>query len=256
VTDPLAAVAALEGVGSAAAHARDAVDALLRHPAMRRGAAAVAAESAMQAARADAELEGGSPEDPDDPVLKGSLRLGAELPSLARTWDRAPLQALARAHVLVARDLEPADDLGRVRSGADRVSQLARLTTEPTRAPGVVVAAVVHGELATLAPFGVADRVVARAAERIVLVARGVDTKAVTCPSVGHLALRRVYDERLAAYASGQPQGVAAWVRHCLEAYAIGAEAVAQRLSPPAARPNSARSYAARPDIAQTGEAR
>jgi hypothetical protein len=229
--DPLAAVAALEGVGSAAAHARDAVDALLRHPALRRDAARVAASSALQAARADAELEDADPDDAAGAVLRGSLRVGAELPSLARTWERAPLQALARVHLLLARDLVPADALGRIVGRGDRVGQLSRLATAPTEAPAVVVAAVVHGELAAAAPFAGADRLLARAVERVVLVSRGVDTKAVTVPSAGHLALRRAYDARLGAYASGAPAGVGAWVRHCLEAYAIGAEVVARDLA-------------------------
>jgi hypothetical protein len=88
----------------------------------------------------------------------------------------------------------------------------------------VVVAAIVHAELRALEPFGSADDVVARAAERIVLVAGGVDTKAVSIPEAGHLELRKAYEPLVRAYASGSPEGVAAWVRHCCDAYARGAE--------------------------------
>jgi hypothetical protein len=93
-----------------------------------------------------------------------------------------------------------------------------------TAAPSVVVAALVHGELATIAPFGVADGVTARVAERVVLVARGVDTRAVSVPEVGHAEFARSYAPLLAAYAEGTPDGVGAWVLHCCEAYARGAE--------------------------------
>ena len=225
--DPLASVADLDGVGVAAAHARDAIDALLGHRAMRRDAAAVAAESALRGARASAELAGGDADDVDDPHLQGALRALGEVPSLAKVWERSPRQALARLHVLAARDLvSDPDTLGRPRPDADaaRLDQLMAVTGAPTRAPGVVVAAIVHGELLALRPFGTADDLVARAAERIVLVAKGVDTKAVGVPEAGHADLSRAYLPLAQAYQGGTAAGVGAWVRHCAEAYARGAE--------------------------------
>ncbi|NDL57758.1 oxidoreductase [Phytoactinopolyspora mesophila] len=225
--DPLARVAALDGVGTAAAHARDAVDALLGHRAMRNQAARLASESAVRGARASAALEGGNAEAVEDPFLQGALRAVAEVPELATLWERAPRQVLARLHVLAARDLvQDADALGRPRPASDhaRLDQILQIATGATTAPGVVVAAVVHGELRSIRPFGVADGVVARAVERVVLVARGVDTKAVTIPEAGHLALARAYEPLLEAYATATPDGVGAWIRHCADAYARGAE--------------------------------
>ncbi|HEX6234092.1 MAG TPA: oxidoreductase [Jiangellaceae bacterium] len=224
--DPFSAVAALSGVGVAAAHARDAIDALLRQPAVRRNAARVAAESAVRGARESAALDGATPDDLDDPLVQGALRATADVPGLAGVWRRAPGQALARIHLLAARDLVAAETLGRPREDVDRVrfDQLLRLAAGATAAPAVVVAALVHGELATMAPFGVADGVTARTAERVVLVARGVDTKAVSVPEAGHAELARAYRPLLKAYATGTPDGVGAWVRHCCEAYARGAE--------------------------------
>lgn len=238
VQDPFAQVATLTGVGAAAAHARDAVDALLRNPAVRRGASRVAAESAVRGAAASAALAGGDPEDVSDPVLQGALRVTAEVPAVAATWRSAPGQALARLHLLAARDLADADAIGRPRSGADRdrLDQLLRLATAPTNAPAVVVAALVHAELLTLRVFGTADGVTARAAERVVLVASGVDTMAVSVPEAGHRQLERAYDPLLEAYAGGGQDGVAAWVRHCCDAYARGAEvglAVCRELTDP-----------------------
>lgn len=225
--DPLASVAELDGVGVAAAHARDAVDALLAHPAMRNDAAAVAAESAVRGARASAVLAGGDADDVGDPYLQGALRVVAEVPGMAQVWERSPRQALARLHVLAARDLvtDP-DALGRPRPDADaaRLDQLMSLLGTTTRAPGVVVAAIVHGELLALRPFGVADDLVARAAERVVLVAKGVDIKAAGVPEAGHAALARAYEPLAQAYRTGTSGGVGAWVRHCAEAYARGAE--------------------------------
>src|SRR5699024_915489 len=156
---------------------------------------------------------GASGEDVDDPVWQGALRVVAEVPGLAATWERAPRQALARMHMLAASDVvDNPDELGRPRPGTPtaRLEQILAPATPPPRAPAVVVAALVHGELAVLRPFGTADGVVARAAERIVLVSRGVDTKAVSVPEVGHHELVRAYQPLLHAYAGGEPDGVGA----------------------------------------------
>ncbi len=225
--DPLAEVAALEGVAVAAAQARDSIDALLRHPAMRRRSGAVAARCAIVDARASATLQGADADDPDDPVLQGTLRVAVELPSLALTWRRAPGQALARLHLLAAKGLVDDDGLGRPRPDAEagiRLRQLLDLAVRPTSAPALVVAAVVHGELAALAPFGSADAVVARAAERVVLVALGADSAAVCPTAAGHLALRRRYAALLPAYASGRRDGLVAWLRYVADACMAAAE--------------------------------
>ena len=225
-SDPFSAVAALSGVGVAAAHARDAIDVLLRQPAVRSNAARVAAESAVRGAHSSAKLDGADGDDLTDPVVQGALRATAEVPSLAGVWSKAPGQALARIHMLAAKDRARRVTLGRPRDGIDaaRFDQLLRLAVAATAAPSVVVAALVHGELVTIAPFGVGDGVTARVAERVVLVARGVDTRAVSVPEVGHAEFARSYAPLLAAYAEGTPDGVGAWVLHCCEAYARGAE--------------------------------
>jgi hypothetical protein len=224
--DPFADVAALTGVGVAAAHARDAIDALLRHPMVRRDPARSASASAVRGARASAVLAGAAPNIRDDPITQGAVRATAEAIHLAPAWRQTPGQVLARLHLLAARDLAEPDELGRPRRGIDRnrFDQLLRLGSGPTAAPGVVAAALVHGELMALNAFHPCGEIVARAAERIVLIARGVDPVGVSVPEAGHLALRRASVDLLGAYAKGEPDQVAAWVRHCCDAYARGAE--------------------------------
>lgn len=180
-------------------------------------------------------------------VVDGAVRLHAELGGQLAAFRRAPRQALARLHVLAAAGLLPAEALGRPRTGprrgvdgldpdplglgqppapaevAARLDGLAALLTAPTAAPAVVVAAVVHAELLVLQPFEALDGLVARAASRLVLVARGLDPKAVSAPEVGHAELRTAYAEAARGYASGDPDGVAAWVVHCAQAVALGA---------------------------------
>ena len=83
------------------------------------------------------------------------------------------------------------------------------MLTAPTRAPALVVAAVVHGEVATMAAFPVGAGLVARAASRLTLAARGLDPGAVSVPEVGHLELgRTAYLDALQGYAGGGPPPV------------------------------------------------
>jgi hypothetical protein len=144
---------------------------------------------------------------------------------MVETWSRAPGQVLARLHVLAAADLADRADLGRpaVHVGP-RLSGLFSLVTGTTTVPAVLVAALVHGELAALAPFGTADGIVARAAARLTGIARGLDPKAVSVPEVGFVELGRAeYARTLAGYAAGEPEGVAAWLVHCCRATEHGA---------------------------------
>jgi hypothetical protein len=232
VPDPLAPLVDLPGVRDAADAARTAIDRLLGHRVLRRESAGVSTESALRGARASAALEGvdmplaelrsGNVE---DPVVQGALRVSAALGSMVETWSRAPGQVLARLHVLAAADLGDRGELGRPAPHAGpRLSGLFSLVTGTTTAPAVLVAALVHGELAALAPFGAADGVVARAAGRLTGITRGLDPKAVSVPEVGFAELgREAYAEALAGYASGQPGGVAGWLVHCCRATEHGA---------------------------------
>lgn len=243
-SDPLARAAELPGVPEAVAETRDAVDRLLRHRMLRGPRSVVSrlsAESALRGARASAALDGedialerlrGNRAAPADaPVLQGALRVIGALPALADTWHRAPRQVLARLHALAAAGLAEPERLGRPRSGppapeadevAARLGLLAELLAGGSNPPALVLAAVVHGELLTLRPFGLADGVVARAAQRLTLMTCGLDPKGVTVPEVGHLEQRDSYTAALPGYAAGTPDGVAGWIRHCAAAISLG----------------------------------
>jgi Fic family protein len=149
---------------------------------------------------------------------------------------------LARLHVLAAADVVDADELGRPRLAgqnatdvlklgpppapaevAARLESLSGLLTAPTKAPALVVAALVHGELLALRPFGWGDGIVARAAQRLTLVERGLDPKSLTAPEVGHAELADEYVLALRGYLAGSSEGVAAWVCHCADAVTVAA---------------------------------
>ena len=222
VSDPLADLVRLEGVPSAVAAALDSVDAVLRDRGLRLLSAEAVAESLLRGARASATLSGEG-----DRWLPGAVRLSSELAALAGTLRVAPAQALARAHVLVARGEVPVEQLGRVRGAAEVSQRLAGVTallTGSTSASAVVLGAVVHAELASVAPFGSADDVVARAAEHMVLISGGVDPRAAIPIEAGHAESPDAYRAALEGYAAGSLHGVRNWLVHCAGALSRGAE--------------------------------
>jgi hypothetical protein len=229
--DPLVPLLELPGVADAVTRTRAAVDALLGNRVVRRRSPDVSAESALRGAWASAWLAGHevalddlrAGQAVDDPVVQGALRVQSAIGTVADTWTRAPRQVLARLHALGAADLLPADDLGRPRPGtAQRLDTLAEVLAA-TSAPAVVVAAIVHGELLGLDAFAPASGVVARAAVRLTLIERGLDPKSLVVVEVGHRELRDEYDAALAAYRTGTPDGIAAWLVHCADAVSAGA---------------------------------
>lgn len=250
VSDPLARLVELPGVDAACRSARATVDKLLSHRLLRRRTPEVAAEAGLRCARASAALAGvdwdladvragpGAGHDGAETVT-AALRLAAELGSVTSVWERAPAQALARLHVLAATGLADSTRLGRPRQAGDdvadelslpaapppdvvaaRLAGLNQLLAHKTKAPAIVVAGVVHGELLALRPFGVADGLVARAAARVVLVSRGLDPKAVTAPDVGHRRDLDAYVGGARGYVDGD---VGTWLVHCAEAVEHGA---------------------------------
>ena len=238
--DLLAPLAALPGVAQAGEEAREALGRAHRHRTNLRGWPTTAAEASLRAARASSVLDGGPLQfsaggadeagSGSDPVLAGALRVAEALEggegALVGVWRRAPLQAIARLHALAAADLVADDELGRPRGDVDvgrRLELLADVVTGATRVPAPVLAAVAHGELLTLQPFGTADGVVARAVSRLVTIASGLDPHGLGVPEVHWM--RRSGDYRAAArgFASGTRDGLAAWLVLSSEALHAGA---------------------------------
>jgi hypothetical protein len=237
--DPLAPLMELPGVAEASDRAREALGRAHRHKANLRGWPLTAAEASLRAARASSVLDGGPVRLEDvsdaagvsDPVFGGALRVAQELEGgggpLIGVWRRAPLQALARLHMLAAADQVDADRLGRPRPDAEvapRLELLADVVTGPTRASAPVVAAVAHGELLTLKPFGSADGVVARAVSRLVTIATGLDPHGLGLPEVSWMRQPAQYRAAASGFADGTPDGVARWLVLCCRAMQAGAQ--------------------------------
>lgn len=226
--DALARAARLEGVPSAFAAVRDGIDTLLRDRGLRRTAPELTAESLLRGAHASAVLEGSTSTleqvraGEGDEIAQAALRVSTEVLAQAPVFVRSPLAALARLHLLAA-----GAEGGRPRDAvsAARLRALAAVLTTSSEAPALVLAAVVHADLATAAPFASYNGVVARAAERMVLAAKGVDAKSLVVPEAGHLRLAGAYAGNLRRFADGGQGGVHAWLLYAAEAYAAGTEA-------------------------------
>lgn len=224
---------ALPDVDQALSSARTAVDEALRHGALRRSGGPLAAEIGLRSAVASAALEG-HPFDLDevragtvtDPVLQGAIRVSAALDSLAPRWTRAPRQVLARLHLLAARDVVTADELGRPNAPSARLDTLFLVIAGESTSPALLRAAVVHGELMALRPFAGPSGVVARAAARLTLIADGLDPRGLIAPDLGHHEREPEYVGTLNGFSSGTPDGVRSWLRHYAAATVASAAAL------------------------------
>jgi hypothetical protein len=235
-SDPLAPLLDLADIGPAFDKARAALDAAMRHRALRRTGGPVAAEVALRTSVASAaldthgfDLEGVRAGVVTDPVVHGALRATAALDGLTGTWPRAPRQVLAKLHTLIAGDVVPAAELGRPvePQAVPRLDALAGLITGGTEVPVLLQAAVVHAELLALKAFAGPNGVLARAAARLTLIAGGVDPRGLLAMDVGHRSREPEYVGSANAYATGTPDGVRSWLRH----YATAAERAAEELT-------------------------
>ncbi|MFG2498608.1 oxidoreductase [Streptomyces sp. NPDC048441] len=251
--DPIAALGALPGVADSVDSVRKAVDRVYGHRIMRRRSNELTSEAALRGARGSAALSGAEwaleevrrrsdfSGDEEARTVGAALRLTAEAGQLLSIWRQSPLRVLARLHLVAAAENdeaagrprlagEPVDeplvelDVSDSEEVAGRLEGLSELIVAGGSAPALVTAAVVHGELLSLRPFGSRNGLVARAAERIVLVGSGLDPKSICPAEAGHAEQgRAAYVAALDGYVSGTPEGMAAWIAHCGRAVELGA---------------------------------
>ncbi|MFB7229849.1 oxidoreductase [Streptomyces fimicarius] len=253
-SDPLAALGSLPGVPDAVDSVRKAVDRVYGHRVMRRRSNEVTAEAALRGSRGSAALAGAdwnleevrrrtdfSGED-EARVVGAALRLTAEAGQLLSIWRQSPLRVLARLHLVAAGGAAPDDTVGRPRLAGESVDEplieaslpgaeevagrlegLSQLIIAGGSAPALVTASVVHGELLALRPFGSHNGLVARTAERIVLIGSGLDPKSICPAEVGHAEQgRAAYVAAFEGYTAGTPEGMAAWIAHCGRSVELG----------------------------------
>lgn len=252
--DPLATLGALPGVAGSVDSVRKAVDRVYGHRVMRRRSGEITSEAALRGARASAALSGADwaleevrrrtdfSGEPEARTVGAALRLTAEAGQLLSIWRQSPLRVLARLHLVAAGGAADDASVGRPRLAgekadeplietplpdadevAGRLDGLAALIIEGSEAPALVSAAVVHGELLALRPFVSCNGLIARTAERIVLIGSGLDPKAICPAEVGHAEQgRAAYAVAFEGYLSGTPEGMAAWIAHCGRSVELG----------------------------------
>lgn len=183
-------------------------------------------------------------------VVRGALQaqamVEARMPALgARSTPALPPfgQLLAAVHSAATAGWLAPDDVGRLRT-VDQPLDLRGLGAAPTgpevaarmellgqvawgsRAPALLVAGVVHGELLAVRPFAAGNGVVARAMSRLLLTTGGLDPTGTVLPEIGWAANPNPYLAAAAMFAVGAPDGpdgVVAWLVGCAAAVQAGA---------------------------------
>lgn len=261
--DALSQLATLPGVEAATDQAREVCTQLRWHEALRRRIPEAAAESRVRGAWASAELDGarstativrdlmrGARPHSDDPdpaerVIHGAIAATAESERLRKMVISSPRQALARFHTAAGALLvddpsqlgrpriegegcEEFSDLGPAPTGEDlrvRLDGIIELMKNASEAPALVVASIVHAEIASARPFVVGNGLVARAVERALIIETGLDPTGVAVPEAGHGSQGGpAYLGSLNGYAQGTQAGVGLWLKHSGESLVAGAE--------------------------------
>ena len=231
----------------AVGEAREAVDDLRGHRVLRRYAERVAAESALRGARASAALEGADlavcdvaavatvvdagwqvlPASRERPIVQGALRVAAEI-GLLRDDLAAGTAAGAGAAAHTGRRRPAGRSRWAGRAPGRRPGSpggLGHCCTLTDRAPALVVAAVVHGELLAMGAFAGRQPASSAAARRRLTWWPAAWTRgACRCPRwATSSSAATAYLDALDGYRQGGAEGIAAWVVHCAEAVVLGA---------------------------------
>jgi len=195
-------------------------------------------------------------------TLKGAVAATAETERVVGLVRTAPLQALARLHVAAGAPLigprgttgprdagvghGSTDTLGRPRVGDETCEEFVDLGPAPTpavvssrlaalselvlagasatnRVPAAVISSIVHAEIVSIRPFVHGNGLVARAMERALVQALGLDPTGVAVPEAGHVANGGpAYLGALTAYGTGTSSGVGLWLTQAGEALVRG----------------------------------
>jgi hypothetical protein len=121
-------------------------------------------------------------------------------------------------------DLGPAPDPAVVSSRLAALSELVLAgASAANRVPAAVITSVVHAEIVSIRPFVHGNGLVARAMERALVQALGLDPTGVSVPESGHVANGGpAYLGALTAYAAGSASGVGLWLTQAGEALVRG----------------------------------
>lgn len=215
MTDPLAPLIVLPSVARALTDVDRAISSVSLSA--RRHAGRIATRALSAAAIATCELENLT-----DAAV--GISLIDEVPALPDVRS-APLQAMARLHAIAGVN-ELSSDRGRPRSDFVETDRLhALVEVGASSSPAVVVAAILHGEILTLAPFSTANGLVARAMFRAALTQRGIDPLISAEIGFRDLGLNAL-THALRSYLTGTAEGVSEWITFNTRAVLYGVSAL------------------------------
>ena len=242
--DPLSNLLKIESIDNAISSALKSIDELNWNRSFRNNKDLIPLARRISA-YASAALEGANMpadprQDPDDsPMGKlsaAALGVTAEVDFQLTTFLKTPLQTWARLHSFI----EESDQRGRPRTNNEvidplhlgsplpyeliesRINNLVDLITTSS-APAVLLAAIAHAELATIAPFNKGSQLIARATSRLILQSKNVDQLKLVMPEYGFYKIgRNSYAKALMAYQSGSIEGVSKWVELHSQALVFG----------------------------------
>lgn len=187
------------------------------------------------------------PQDPDPVwrVTRAAVQVTAATEAVGARDLEAAGQLLAGLHLAGAAPLLPPSGLGRPRRSDEGCAEWTELGPAPEaaelsdrlalvtgllgsvaagRLPALLVAAVVHAEILAVRPFLAGNGLVARAVERVVLRAGGLDPTGVAVPEHGHARSGGAdYRGAATAYVHGGAGGVRLWLLHCADVVRLGA---------------------------------
>lgn len=180
-------------------------------------------------------------QDPDDSPMgelsNAALGITAETDFQLSTFLKTPLQTLARLHSFLdnsenrgrPRTVNQVEDPLHIGEPLDhtkieaRLDSLVELITK-SKAPAVLLSAIVHAEIAVIAPFKNGSQMIARATSRLVLQSKNVDQLKLVMPEYGFYKIgRNPYAKALIAYQTGTIAGVTDWIDLHSQAIHIGA---------------------------------
>lgn len=217
--DPLSPYLELPGVAPLVDRATASIARAHRRPAALRRADIIVGESVLRGARLSSLIDDTEVEAYISPYALLSPETSAET---ARTMLRAPLQVLARLDVAAGGTGVPRGD-----QGPARLQALARLITH-SGVDGMVLAQVVHAEIAGRQLFGVRSGVVGRVASRCVAVATGVDPLGIAVPETYYHRHRADYAAALGAWTHGGQAETLEFLLRAWEAGGKEADGIAQ----------------------------
>lgn len=178
--------------------------------------------------------------DPDDSPMgqlsTAALGITAEVDFQLTTFLKTPLQTWARLHSFI----DQSENRGKPRINnevvdplhigppvpheliEERLNNLIELITTST-SPAVLLSAIIHAEIATIAPFNRGSQMIARATTRLILQSKNIDQLKLVMPEYGFYKLgRNSYAKALISYQSGTLEGVTSWVDFHSQALVIG----------------------------------